>query len=194
MNTISITFAEDGLRRCGGCTLCCKLLPTKEINKPANTRCPHQRYGKGCAIYERRPLSCKTWSCRWLVNNDTGDQSRPDRSHVVIDIMPDYVTIRPNDGGPSTNIEVVQIWCDPNYPDAHRDPAIRAYIARRGEEGIATLVRWDNRKGLTIFPPAMSSDGEWHEVTNGELRPAHMPEETLEVVASAQKVLLDWPQ
>jgi len=30
-------------RTCGGCTLCCKLLPVRELKKPANTRCQHQR-------------------------------------------------------------------------------------------------------------------------------------------------------
>jgi hypothetical protein len=43
-------------RRCGDCQLCCKLLPTREVNKPANTRCQHQRAHKGCAIYEVWPL------------------------------------------------------------------------------------------------------------------------------------------
>lgn len=28
---INITFAPDGARKCGGCTLCCKLLPIREL-------------------------------------------------------------------------------------------------------------------------------------------------------------------
>ena len=60
-------------RNCGDCQLCCKLVPTKEINKPANTRCKHQKVGKGCGIYAQRPFSCMVWNCRWLVNDDTAD-------------------------------------------------------------------------------------------------------------------------
>ena len=38
-------------RHCGGCTLCCKLIPVEELNKPAGARCKHVRTGKGCSIY-----------------------------------------------------------------------------------------------------------------------------------------------
>lgn len=68
--------------------------------------------------------------------------SRPDRTHYVIDVMPDFITLVYDETGALTNVEVVQIWVDPSYPDAHRDPALRAYIERRGEEGIAAIVRY----------------------------------------------------
>ena len=58
---------------------------------------------------------------------------------------------------------MVQIWVDPKFPDAHRDPALRAYLERRAQEGIIGLVRWDNEDAIAIFPPALSSDGQWHE-------------------------------
>lgn len=149
-------------RKCGECTLCCRLLPTKEINKPANTRCQHQRHGKGCGIYADRPFSCKVWSCRWLLNDDTADLSRPDRSHYVIDVLPDYITAV-QDGG-STDVPVLQIWVDPNYPDAHRDPNLRAYIARRGEQnGMAALIRYDSSNAFVVVPPSLSADRQWHE-------------------------------
>lgn len=115
-------------RRCGDCTLCCKLLPAPELEKPAGARCSHQRHGKGCAVYARRPWSCATWTCRWLAGDDTSDLSRPDRVHYVIDVMPDFVRVGPD----SQAVPVVQVWIDPDYPDAHRDPRLRAYLARRG--------------------------------------------------------------
>src|SRR5215468_3091274 len=95
-------------RKCSGCTLCCKLLPMssasneratriagemvaqglmrldeaasamKEFDKPAGHRCPHQRGGKGCGVYDRRPFGCRMWTCRWLTNDDTADLHRPD--------------------------------------------------------------------------------------------------------------------
>lgn len=150
-------------RKCGDCQLCCKLLPTKEINKPANIRCQHQKVGKGCGIYADRPLSCMAWSCRWLLNDDTADLSRPDRSHYVIDVIPDYITVQQEDGS-GTDIPVLQIWCDPNYPDAHRDPHLRDYIERCGiKHGMAALIRYGSADGFVIFPPSLASDGEWHE-------------------------------
>src|SRR6516165_9574581 len=38
-------------RECGKCSLCCKLLPIRELNKPIDTWCPHCRPGHGgCTI------------------------------------------------------------------------------------------------------------------------------------------------
>jgi hypothetical protein len=69
------------------------LLPVKELGKGAGERCRHQR-GLGCKVYHQLKTvspSCAMWTCRWLVEDDTSDLSRPDRSHYVIDVMPDYV-------------------------------------------------------------------------------------------------------
>src|SRR5437660_3422800 len=127
-------------RQCGDCQLCCKLLPMKggdkpqfsetiaqlvelgimtaadaramepDFYKPAGKRCPHQRHGKGCAIYARRPFGCRFWNCRWLVNDDTAELSRPDRSHYVIDVSPDFVTLRHDDSGEPDVVSVIQVW------------------------------------------------------------------------------------
>jgi len=129
----------------------------RDFDKPAGDRCKYQKHHVGCSIYRHRPLGCRFWNCRWLVNDDTADLSRPDRSHYVIDISPDYVTI---DG---KNVQVVQIWCDPGYPDAHRDPALRRYLERRAAEGIAALVRYNELDALFLVAPALSNDGQWHE-------------------------------
>ena len=149
------------MRACGGCTLCCRLLPVNELDKLAGQRCKHQRTGKGCAVYRTRamPACCHFWNCRWLVNDDTADLSRPDRSHYVIDLLPDYVTVIDNETGEQTNVEVVQIWCDPKYPDAHRDPALRAYLERRAAEGKMALVRYNSSEAFSI----MMINGELHE-------------------------------
>lgn len=152
------------MRTCGECTLCCRLTPVAEVNKDAGQRCAHQRMGKGCAIYDKRPSSCRYWNCRWLADPEsTPDLSRPDRSHYVLDIVPDYVTTVNNDTGEKHHVQVVQIWIDPRYPLAHRDPQLRAYLLRLGEEGIAAIVRYDSSKAVIIFPPNMATDGKWHE-------------------------------
>lgn len=156
-------MTRENDRKCGACTLCCKLTPVVDINKPANTRCQHQRHGKGCAIYAKRPFSCRMWNCRWVLDDDTADLRRPDHVHYVIDVMPDYVTARNNETGEETHVQVLQIWVDPKFPDAHHDPALRQYLLRRGEEGIAAIIRYGSAKAFTLFPPNMSGDGQWHE-------------------------------
>lgn len=162
-------------RECGDCQLCCRLLPMSDnepwrdgppIKKPANVRCPYQKHGVGCSIYDKRPFCCEVWTCRWLINDDMDDQSRPDRSHLVVDVMPDYVTIQ-TEGEPDQKIEVVQVWCDPRYPDAHRNPTFRRYVARLGEKGILTIIRYNSHDCLTIFPPALMDSGKFHEFTGG---------------------------
>jgi hypothetical protein len=153
-------------RECGGCQLCCKLLPVPPLQKKAGQRCRFQKFGKGCAVYHtpKMPFECGMWNCRWLVNDDADDLSRPDRSHYVIDLMPDFVTLRHDDSGELQNIQVVQVWVDPDYPDAHRDPALRRYLIRRAHDGIAALIRFDASKALTVFAPPFAEDGQWHEI------------------------------
>lgn len=157
-----VLYQADTTRQCGHCNLCCKLLPTPELKKPANTRCQHQRFGR-CTIYANRPSGCRYWSCRWLLGNDTGDLRRPDRSHYVIDPTPDFIRMVGPDGALVANVEVVQIWVDPHHRDAHRDPLLRRYLLRRAEEGIAALIRYGSKEGFTLFPPSMTVEREWRE-------------------------------
>ena len=209
MSPLRLTLEDDskpGSRHCGGCTLCCKLLPMKKnadahaearkllghpktlpaFDKPAGARCPHQSHHKGCTVYAVRPLACRLWNCRWLVNNDTAELRRPDRSRYVIDIMPDYVELVDNETGKKTAVEVVQIWVDPHHRDAWRDPALLAYIERRGKKGIAAIIRWSNRDALTVFPPTMAQDGQWHEYDHGTLRPEHTAQQRFDGIARAR--------
>jgi hypothetical protein len=200
-------------RQCGSCTLCCKLLPMAkrpddvygavhamvdaglatyaeyagsraEWTKPAGARCQHQRR-TGCAIYGDRPASCRMWSCRWLSGDDTADLSRPDRAHYVIDVVPDYVVLRNNETGKHHHLPVVVIWLDPDYPDAHRDPALRAYLLRRGEERTAALFRLSERKGFALFPPQVSDDGQWHEVQSDAVTAQHDAADIFRTLAAA---------
>lgn len=119
-------------RACGDCQLCCRLLPVRELGKGSDERCVHQKFKKGCGVYgsPAMPPSCSLWNCRWLVEDDTADLARPDRSRYVIDIMPDFIVAKENDTGVETRIDIVQIWVD---GDAWRsDKNLRAYMMRRG--------------------------------------------------------------
>jgi hypothetical protein len=200
-------------RECGACQLCCKLLPMKEdgrntffarravidagllsvreavstiasFPKPAGECCKHQHHRKGCAVYERRPFGCRFWNCRWLINDDMADQHRPDRSHAVIDTQPNFVMLQDNATGGLRRIEVVQIWVDPDYPDAHRHPALRAYIERRAHEGKAVLIRFNETRGIAVFAPPLTNDGQWHERHGGSCEPAHTPDDWIAAICS----------
>ena len=140
-----------------------------DFYKPAGQRCPFQKHHKGCSIYNERPFGCRFWNCRWLVNDDTADLPRPDRAGYVIDLMPDYITVEGKD------IEVVQVWL--SHPDNHKDPKLRAYLARRGEEGKAAICRINERDAIILFPPALNDDGQWHERYSTANRGLHTPEE-----------------
>lgn len=152
------------VRRCGDCQLCCRLLPVRPLQKGANEACKYQRFHKGCTVYRTpaMPPECSLWNCRWLQNDDTADLGRPDRTHYVIDAMPDFVTAIDNETGATHQVEVVQIWVDPSHPNAHRDPALRAYMWRRARDGVAALVRFNSKDAITIFAP-VDPDEKWIE-------------------------------
>ena len=72
-------------RRCGSCSLCCRLLDVPRVDKPKNDWCPHCRPGKGgCAIYDRRPQVCRGYACEWLAGR-LGDECFPPRAKMVVD-------------------------------------------------------------------------------------------------------------
>jgi hypothetical protein len=88
--------------------------------------------------------------------------------------MPDFITVQqPDSDGPQMNIQVAQIWIDPKYPDAHRDPALRRWMFRRAQEGIAALIRFNTKDALTVFAPPFDEHGEWHEIKGGQTVKTH---------------------
>lgn len=171
------------MRTCGECQLCCKLVPVRELDKPAGQRCQFQRHAKGCSIYRRRPMTCSLWSCRWLNGADTADLRRPDRSRYVIDCMPEFIRVLDHRTGQQSSIPCIQIWVDPRTPDAHRDQALRAYLERRSKEGYVGLARFSAREALVLVPPLMASDGQWHE-ERGAAEGEHSAAEVAEALAT----------
>ncbi len=155
-------------RVCGGCTLCCRLLPVVPLDKPGGVRCRHQRHRTGCAVYEKpeRPLECTLWSCRWLVTDL--DLPRPDHGHYVVDIVPDYLTVK-SAGRPDAPLPVIQIWVDPHYPEAHREPRLRRWLEAMSREGWAALVRSSPLEAMMLIPPIMSDQGRWEEIGDGQM-------------------------
>lgn len=154
------------MRKCGDCQLCCKLVPVKEIGKLADTRCHHQKVGHGCDVYRKPgfPFSCLSWNCAWIVGRpETRDMRRPDRAHYVLDTTMSYVRQTDNVTGEVTEWPALQVWCDRDYPDAWRDPALLNFIEAKA---MPAIIRYDSRAGLTVVPPSLTDNGQWLEVHN----------------------------
>jgi hypothetical protein len=145
-------------RSCGGCTLCCRLLPVKEIGKPANTRCVHVRTGRGCRVHDKDgfPSSCRIWSCEWLGNPEVKTR-RPDRAGYVIDMMPDSIWIGEDR---VTGIEKVclVVWVDPYRPDAWKDEPLLAYVEYLN---VPMMLRYGSDRAMILIPPALADNGQW---------------------------------
>lgn len=165
----SRTISRDE-RQCGDCTLCCTLLPVVTLEKKGGVRCQHQRSaisaeGAGCAVYRKKgfPSECNLWACRWLIDQTTTALLRPDISHYVIDIVPDFITAQ--HGGVQQKVPVIQVWVDPHYPDAHRDPKLREWVVQH-EPQCLLLVRYDPYDAIILVPPHFSSTNAWEEPGN----------------------------
>jgi hypothetical protein len=171
--TSVFTFGDKGTGRiCGDCQLCCRLVATQldDQYKPAGVKCQHARYGKGCTIHARRPLACRTWSCRWLADPNTSGMPRPDRCHYVIDLMPEEMVLQPPGGGEPIKVAAVLVYLDPEFPDAHRAPELRAYLLRMAQRhGAPAVVRMNGRDVLALIPPPLTPDGAWREIRARDL-------------------------
>src|SRR5438876_465913 len=55
-------------RKCGRCTLCCKVPPIKELDKPHDQWCQHCDASRGCRIYADRPEVCREFYCGYLTS------------------------------------------------------------------------------------------------------------------------------
>jgi hypothetical protein len=163
------------VRRCDECELCCTLLPVKAINKPGGQRCkylaPVISLQRGCTLYPRHPRSCQVWSCEWINDADVEGIGRPDKVGYVIDPVLDLVTMTDNNTGKVQRVPVIQVWVDPSRRGAERDPALRAFIARRAAEGYPTLIRPTAATAYAVFAPPLMK--EWKEYPEAWCDPDH---------------------
>jgi hypothetical protein len=156
-------------RECASCTACCTIMPVEEISKAAHVRCRYLKAAKRCSVYgqPKMPHSCQLWNCRWLVDDEHGDLARPDRSHFVIDIMPDIVRAKDNATGAEHEFDVIVVWTERGHDDAHRDPGLRRYVDRAAKP---MLVRFADGDAMLICPPSRSDNQGWLEY------PRHQPD------------------
>ena len=73
-------------RECGGCTICCAVLPiaSEQFDKQAGVLCTHCNEAAGCRIYETRPGPCRAFLCGWRELALIPDDLRPDRSGILV--------------------------------------------------------------------------------------------------------------
>jgi hypothetical protein len=109
-------------RRCGSCTLCCKVLGISVLDKPAGSWCRHCVPGQGCGIYADRPDECASFACLWLADPHFPDALKPDRSKVVFALEP---------GGNRVNA-----WVDPAAKDAWKTPDVYGLLKRLATLGM----------------------------------------------------------
>lgn len=131
-------------KSCGGCTACCHTVPVSEIKLAAYQRCPHlagaESVKRGCSIYDRRPFSCRQWSCSWLIG-DLPDRFRPDRLGIVIDPLPDMIRVE------GVEIPVAQFWVMPGHEDDWKKPDVINLIHEMIELGVGVLWRMKDPDG-----------------------------------------------
>ena len=128
-------------RRCGACTLCCKVLTVQELSKPNGQWCPHCITGRGCAIYASRPNECRVFQCGYLLWPELGEHWLPARSKLVAAYKPD-------------GMEII-FHVDPGFPNAWRGEPYYSEI--RGMAGQAagtsyTIFVQIGRKVIAVFP------------------------------------------
>ena len=88
-------------RSCGECSVCCVVLnvDTKEFQKLPGVSCAHLCTSGGCAIHDTRYEVCRTYHCGWRALGQLGEEWRPDKSGVLIDLqvegLPSHYPKRP---------------------------------------------------------------------------------------------------
>ncbi len=96
--------------KCGGCTLCCKLLEIKEINKPANQLCTDCILNKGCGIYKDKPQSCTDFQCAYYQMDRVSKDLRPDNCKVIFEKVSGHIFFGTQDPDfPMTEVAIKQI-------------------------------------------------------------------------------------
>jgi len=134
-----MTSSSDTSKRCGDCTLCCKVMEIEQLAKPAHAWCPHCRPRQGCAIYQDRPAECRDFSCLWLVNDLLDEAWRPSKARFVL----------------TTSEDGIEVRCDPGFPDAWRRAPYHAEIrewAVSGEQHDVTVIVITGRRVILITP------------------------------------------
>ena len=125
--------------KCGSCTLCCKLIGVKELEKPKNEWCEHCNKMEGCSIYDSRPQGCVDYECLWLQSQDKEDPwpeyLRPDKSKVVVQT--------------TTDGKHMVAFVDPSRPLAYKSGRMGRWLAVMSSVNLVYVAIGDKRVMLT---------------------------------------------
>ncbi len=136
------------IRTCGDCSLCCKLLPIRVLNKSIDTWCQHCCPGKGgCTIYTDRPPVCRGFSCGWM-SGEISDHWFPARCKMVISARVH---------GHSVAEQGMLVTVDPAYPNAWRSTPYYAELQRWARSTFVEI-----RVGRRVI--RLNADGSEQEV------------------------------
>jgi hypothetical protein len=126
-------------RSCAGCTLCCKIMGIAALEKPPGTWCKHCEPASGCRIYEQRPQECRSFLCGYLVNGQLGEEWKPSRSRLVLELQ-----------GPRIGVHV-----DPQRPDAWKREPFYSSLKRWAAAAVqdrGEIVAYIGKRVYVIFP------------------------------------------
>ncbi len=130
---------EPPPRACGTCSLCCKVYPFPELDKPAGQWCRHHAARVGCAIHAFRPDACRSYQCAWTQNDVLDEAWKPDVARFLLDITPSQVLV------------VV----DPDHPGAwRREPyysRLKA-ISSRAQRPFTEVLVFERGSLTMVFP------------------------------------------
>jgi hypothetical protein len=119
------TRGTGGIRECGACSLCCRVMGVPEVKKD-HEWCPHALPGKGgCAIYGVRPGRCREFNCMWLLDGKIPDYWYPLKSKIVINTVYENGT------------RYLAFVVDPSYPRRWQEEPYFNDIKLMAKAGIA---------------------------------------------------------
>lgn len=135
------------MRECGECTMCCKLLPVVELDKPAGVMCDHCVGRSSCGIYSERPQDCKTFECMYYQMENVSTDLRPDKCGVIFEKLNDTLILGTGD------------------PDRKEFPKyLNKQISLFTEDGYSVIMLNAKYKEPLIIPsPDKTSEEAWKE-------------------------------
>jgi hypothetical protein len=110
-------------RECGTCTLCCKVAAVEELSKRNGVWCHHCQKGQRCTVYDKRPPSCRSFYCQWMLQPRLGSEWKPERAKFAL--------VRTESGRRLTAL------VDPGFPSAWRRSPYYEALKRWAAEAAA---------------------------------------------------------
>jgi hypothetical protein len=137
-------------RSCKGCTLCCKVLAIKALDKPRATWCSHCDVKAGCKIHGAHPDECKDFYCGFLTNAALDERWNPIKSKMVLA----YDELH----APRLSVHV-----DPGRPNAWREEPYYSQIKRWATAAAAKrgqVIVWQGQSTIAVLPDRDKDLGE----------------------------------